>query len=135
MLQIAAGRSYVSLKPGANGRYTIVTAAPIPRGRRTCRRGRYVLIDYDVPQELSALADAVQNTYSQYGDLSAMRQPLKISFMLTLTLVVLLTMLAAIYGAIWSAQRLTRPVQGPDRRHARGRQGRFRHAAAAALAR
>ena len=72
---------------------------------------RYVLIDYEVPQELSALAEAVQHTSSQYGDLSAVREPLKISFRLTLTLVVLLTLLAAIYGAIFSAQRLTRPVQ------------------------
>ena len=64
-----------------------------------------------MPQELSALAEAVQHTSSQYGDLSAVREPLKISFRLTLTLVVLLTLLAAIYGAIYSAQRLTRPVQ------------------------
>ncbi len=71
----------------------------------------YVLINYEVPQELSALAEAVQHTSSQYGDLSAVREPLKISFRLTLTLVVLLTLLAAIYGAIFSAQRLTRPVQ------------------------
>jgi PAS domain S-box-containing protein len=72
---------------------------------------RYVLIHYDVPKELSALAEAVQHTSSQYGDLSTVREPLKISFRLTLTLVVLLTLLAAIYGAIYSAQRLTRPVQ------------------------
>ena len=32
-------------------------------------------------------------------------------FMLTLTLVLLITMLAAVYGAVWSAQRLTRPVK------------------------
>ena len=80
------------------------------RSRRDATR-RYVLIDYEVPQELSALAEAVQHTSSQYGDLSAVREPLKISFRLTLTLVVLLTLLAAIYGAIFSAQRLTRPVQ------------------------
>jgi nitrogen fixation/metabolism regulation signal transduction histidine kinase len=110
-LQVAAGRSYVSLNPLPDGRYTIVTAAPIadevsPRASR-----RYVLIDYEVPQELAALAEAVQHTSSQYGDLSAVREPLKVSFRLTLTLVVLLTLLAAIYGAIFSAQRLTRPVQ------------------------
>jgi len=64
-----------------------------------------------VPQALSALAEAVQHTSSQYGDLSAVREPLKISFRLTLTLVVLLTLLAAVYGAVFSAQRLTRPVQ------------------------
>jgi PAS domain S-box-containing protein len=64
-----------------------------------------------VPAELSGLADAVQDAYLNYGDLSASRQPLKINFMLTLTLVLLITMLAAVYGAVWSAQRLTRPVK------------------------
>ncbi len=110
-LQVAAGRSYVSLEPRPNGQYTIVTAAPIADAVSARAPRRYVLIDYQVPQELSALAEAVQHTSSQYGDLSAVREPLKISFRLTLTLVVLLTLLTAVYGAIFSAQRLTRPVQ------------------------
>jgi nitrogen fixation/metabolism regulation signal transduction histidine kinase len=110
-LQVAAGRSYVSLNPLPNGQYTITTAAPIADAVSARATRRYVLIDYEVPQALSALAEAVQHTSSQYGDLSAVREPLKISFRLTLTLVVLLTLLAAIYGAIFSAQRLTRPVQ------------------------
>src|SRR6185437_5635509 len=109
-LQVFGGRSYVSLDPLANGRYTITTAAPI--GVRPNRPPTsYVLINYEVPTELSALAEGVQRTASQYGDLSALREPLKVSFRLTLTLVVLLTLLGAIYGAIFSAQRLTRPVQ------------------------
>ena len=71
-----------------------------------------MLIHYEVPQELSALAEA----RAAYGiavrrSVRAVREPLKISFRLTLTLVVLLTLLAAIYGAIFSAQRLMRPVQ------------------------
>jgi nitrogen fixation/metabolism regulation signal transduction histidine kinase len=110
-LQLAAGRSYVSLNSLANGQYTIDTAAPIADAVAAHAGRRYVLIHYEVPRELSALAEGVQHTSSQYGDLSAVREPLKISFRLTLTLVVLLTLLAAIYGAIYSAQRLTRPVQ------------------------
>jgi nitrogen fixation/metabolism regulation signal transduction histidine kinase len=110
-LQVAAGHSYVSLNPLPNGQYTIATAAPIADAVSARAAHRYVLIDYEVPQELSALAEAVQHTSSQYGDLSAVREPLKVSFQLTLTLVVLLTLLGAIYGAIFSAQRLTRPVQ------------------------
>ncbi len=70
-----------------------------------------MVINYDVPAELSGLADAVQAAYSKYGDMSATREPLKINFILTLTLVLLITMLAAVYGAVWSAQRLTRPVK------------------------
>jgi nitrogen fixation/metabolism regulation signal transduction histidine kinase len=110
-LQIAAGRSYVSLNPEPAGQYSIETAAPVADTVSSHSGRRYVLIHYDVPKELSALAEAVQHTSSQYGDLSTVREPLKISFRLTLTLVVLLTLLAAIYGAIYSAQRLTRPVQ------------------------
>jgi PAS domain S-box-containing protein len=110
-LQLAAGHSYVSLTPLPNGQYTIETAAPIPEAGVAGAQRRYVLINYEVPQALSALAEAVQHTSSQYGDLSAMREPLKISFRLTLTVVVLLTLLAAIYGAVFLGQRLTRPVQ------------------------
>jgi len=85
-LQVAAGRSYVSLNPLPNGQYTITTAAPIADAVSARATRRYVLIDYEVPQALSALAEAVQHTSSQYGDLSAVREPLKISFRLTLTL-------------------------------------------------
>jgi PAS domain S-box-containing protein len=110
-LQLASGRGYVSLVPQPDGQYSIETAALIA-DTVTHRSGRrYLYIHYQVPQEVSALAEAVQHTSSQYGDLSTVREPLKISFRLTLTLVVLLTLLAAIYGAIYSAQRLTRPVQ------------------------
>ena len=110
LLQIAAGRSYFTLQPSGAGLARIVTAAPLGRANGV-PAGRFVLIDYEVPAELSGLADAVQEAYLNYGDLSASRQPLKINFMLTLTLVLLITMLAAVYGAVWSAQRLTRPVK------------------------
>jgi nitrogen fixation/metabolism regulation signal transduction histidine kinase len=110
LLQIASGRSYVSLETPGNGRARIVTATPLPRATGVLP-GRFVVIDYDLPSELSRLADAVQTAYSNYGDMSATRRPLKINFMLTLTLVLLITMLAAVYGAVWSAQRLTRPVK------------------------
>ena len=109
-LQIAAGHSYFALQPPSAGRATVVTAAPLARAAGVSP-GRFVVINYDVPAELSGLADAVQAAYSNYGDMSATREPLKINFILTLTLVLLITMLAAVYGAIWSAQRLTRPVK------------------------
>jgi PAS domain S-box-containing protein len=110
LLQVTAGRNFVSLEPVAEGRYRITTAAPVP-GRAGDPERRYVLINYDVPIALAGLADAVQRAYSQYGDLSVARQPVMAALGLTLSLVLLLTILAAIYGAIFSARRLTRPVQ------------------------
>jgi nitrogen fixation/metabolism regulation signal transduction histidine kinase len=108
--QVSEGRPYVSLEPQADGRYLIRTAAPMAEFAAG-RTGRYLVAVYEVPQQLAALSEAVQATHSEYGNLVAVREPLKYSFRLTLTLVLLLAMLAAIYGAIFSAQRLTRPVQ------------------------
>jgi len=106
--QVEQRLPYVSLEPQSGGSYLIRTAAAVPRpGRET----RFVVALYPVPAQLAALAEAVQDSYNQYGNLAAMREPLKYSFRLTLTLVVLLSMLAAIYLAIFSAQRLVRPVQ------------------------
>jgi nitrogen fixation/metabolism regulation signal transduction histidine kinase len=109
MRQVEQRLPYVSLEPQAGGRYLIRTAAAL--GAPGSRDQRFVTATYPVPAQLAALSEAVQNSYSQYGDLAALREPLKYSFRLTLTLVLLLAMLAAIYGAIYSAQRLVRPVQ------------------------
>ena len=109
MRQVEQHLPYVSLEPEAGGRYLIRTAASL--GGPGSRDERFVVATYPLPAQLAALSEAVQNSYSQYGDLAALREPLKYSFRLTLTLVLLLSMLAAIYGAIYSAQRLVRPVQ------------------------
>lgn len=108
--QVSQGQPYVSLDPQADGQYLIRVAAPIS----SLVPGpdyRYVYAVYGVPPQLGALSEAVQKAYSQYGELAVLREPLKSSFELTLTLVLLIAMLAAIHGAIFSAQRLTRPVQ------------------------
>jgi nitrogen fixation/metabolism regulation signal transduction histidine kinase len=108
--QVGERRTYVSLEPEESGQYLIRTAAPLADSKAN-PEDRYVVAVYAVPPQLSALSEAVQKAYSQYGDLAALREPLKYSFRLTLTMVLLLAMLAAIYGAIFSAQRLVRPVQ------------------------
>ena len=102
--QISQHRPYVGIDPQVGGQYLIRVAAPLSETRDSNDR-RYVYAVYEVPQQLAKLSEAVQQTYSQYGDLAALREPLKNSFRLTLTLVLLLAMLAAIYGAIYSAQR------------------------------
>jgi len=105
--QVSESRPFVMLEPVGDAEYVIRTAAPVPGGSER----RYVVATYEVPRQLAALADAVQRSYSQYGDLAALREPLKYSFRLTLTMVLLVTMLAAIYGAIFFAQILFKPVQ------------------------
>ncbi len=109
MLQIRRGRPYVSLDTDAQGGYVIRAAAPLDPNANSASR---VLISlYPVPQQLSQLADTVQRSYTQYANLVQLRQPLKSTFVLILTFVVLMSLIAAVYGAFFAAQRLVQPVQ------------------------
>ncbi len=110
MLQVRQGRPYVSLEPVPGGGYIIRTAAPLA-AYTPGNEPRVLLAVFPVPERLGALADTVQRAHTQYGELSYLREPLKYSFRLTLTLVLLLSLLAAVYGAFFSAQRLVKPIQ------------------------
>ncbi len=109
MLQVRRGRPYVSLDTDAQGGYVIRAAAPLDPNANAASR---VLISlYPVPLQLSQLADTVQRSYTQYANLVQLRQPLKSTFALILTFVVLMSLIAAVYGAFFAAQRLVQPVQ------------------------
>ena len=109
MLQVRRGRPYVSLDTDAVGGYVIRAAAPIDA---TANSQSHVLIAlYPVPQQLSQLADTVQRSYTQYANLVQLRRPLESTFVLILTFVVLMSLIAAVYGAFFAAQRLVQPVQ------------------------
>jgi nitrogen fixation/metabolism regulation signal transduction histidine kinase len=109
MLQVRRGRPYVSLDTDAVGGYVIRAAAPLDANSSGAARVLVAL--YPVPQQLSQLADTVQRSYSQYANLVQLRRPLKSTFVLILTFVVLMSLLAAVYGAFFAAQRLVQPVQ------------------------
>jgi nitrogen fixation/metabolism regulation signal transduction histidine kinase len=110
LLQARQGRPFVSLEPLAEGGYQIRTA--VPAAGETGDRGRLIVqAIYPVAERLGALADTVQAAYQQFGEKDYLRKPLKASFILTLTVVLLLSLLAAWYGAIFTAQRLVQPIQ------------------------
>jgi nitrogen fixation/metabolism regulation signal transduction histidine kinase len=109
MLQVRRGRPYVSLDTDAFGGYVIRAAAPLNGSGNP--GGRVLIAMYPVPAQLSELADTVQRSYTQYANLVQLRQPLKSTFVLILSFVVLLSLIAAVYGAFFAAQRLVKPVQ------------------------
>jgi two-component system, NtrC family, nitrogen regulation sensor histidine kinase NtrY len=109
MLQVRRGRSYVNLDTDSVGGYVIRAAAPIEGSASSATRVLIAL--YPVPQQLSQLADTVQRSYSQYANLVQLRRPLKSTFVLILTFVVVMSLIAAVYGAFFAAQRLVQPVQ------------------------
>jgi len=110
LLQVRQGRPFVSLEPQVEGGYVVRTAVPLSGA--ASGRGRLVLqAIYPVAERLGALADTVQAAYQKFGEKDYLRKPLKASFILTLTVVLLLSLLAAWYGAIFTAQRLVQPIQ------------------------
>jgi nitrogen fixation/metabolism regulation signal transduction histidine kinase len=110
LLQVRQGSPFVSLEPQAEGGYLIRTAVPIGSALPGSS-GLVLQAIYPVPERLGALADTVQAAYQQFGEKDYLRKPLKASFILTLTVVLLLSLLAAWYGAIFTAQRLVQPIQ------------------------
>ena len=103
-------RCCVMLEPQPDGGYEILAAAnlisSVPTAEVRVLQGRF-----GVEPRISELADLVQAGVGQYGELSYLRTALKYSFTLTLSLVLLITMLAAVYGAFFSARRLVVPIQ------------------------
>jgi nitrogen fixation/metabolism regulation signal transduction histidine kinase len=109
MLQVRRGQPYVSLDTDAAGGYVIRAAAPLDANGRS--GSRVLLAMYPVPEQLGQLAETVQRSYTQYANLVQLRQPLKTTFALILTFVVFMSLIAAVYGAFFAAQRLVQPVQ------------------------
>ena len=66
---------------------------------------------YAVSERFSELAEGVQFAYTRYNELAYLRTPLKFSYTLTLSIVLVLSMLAAIWAAFYSARRLVAPVR------------------------
>ena len=66
---------------------------------------------YPVEDRIGLLADNVQSAYAKYKELVFLRGPLKQSFSFTLILVLLVTLLSAVWAAFFFAQRLVAPIR------------------------
>ncbi len=107
--QLRTGLDYAALEPirnrGLNMRIVMLVPNPDPLGDP-----RLLHALYSVPERLDTLANSVQAAFTQYKELAFLRKPLKYSFILTLSLVLLLSMLAAVWAAFFSARRLVAPI-------------------------
>ncbi len=133
LAKVQGGESYGGFDPTTDGGFLITVATPIPYARRT--PPRFLLARAELPRELAGVANAVQDIRNSFANLQESRKPLKYSFRLTLTLVLLLAMFAAMFLAIRSRASPDASGTRPHRGHARGRQGRLHHAPAIARTR
>jgi two-component system, NtrC family, nitrogen regulation sensor histidine kinase NtrY len=110
LMQIQQNRPYVRLFPLEEGRYEIRTAVPIGSRNRPELIG-LLQARYPVSDRISRMADSVDSSYSDYKLAEYLREPLKRSFTMTLTVVLMLSLLASIYGAFVLSRRIIAPIQ------------------------
>ncbi len=107
LLQMQQDRPYVMLDPED---YEIRTAVVV-RTRGRAEPLGVVQAHYPVTERLARMANSVDSSYSEYQRLLFSRGPLKSVFSITLTVVLMLSLLAAIYGAFVLSRRLVAPIQ------------------------
>jgi PAS domain S-box-containing protein len=108
LLQLREQGQYIGVQPRANGELRILAAAALPS---TTGSPRFVQATFPTEQRLSTLLNAVQGAYGQVNELNFLRSALKTSFTLTLSLVLLISLLASVYGAFFFSRRLVTPIQ------------------------
>ena len=72
---------------------------------------RILIALYPVSERISQMAESVQAAYTKYKELVYLREPLKQSFAFTLFLILLVTLLSAVWAAFFFAQRLVAPIR------------------------
>jgi len=100
---------YVALDPISDEGLFVRVLVPVPVAGSTDPRLLQGL--YPVPKRLNELAGSVEQAFSTYRELAYLRKPLLYSFTLTLSLVLLFSLLAAVWLGFLSARRLTAPIR------------------------
>ncbi len=110
LLLLQNRQHYIGLDPVAEGGLFARALVPVMSARAD---GEIYTLQalYEVSERFSTLADGVQSAYEHYNELAYLRKPLKFSYSLTLSIVLMLSLLAAIWAAFHSARRLVAPVR------------------------
>jgi nitrogen fixation/metabolism regulation signal transduction histidine kinase len=107
LLQMQQNRPYVALDPDD---FEIRTAVLFSYRGRSEPLG-VLQAHFPLPERLARMANSVETSYNEYQELLFLRAPLKSTFSLTLTVVLMLSLLAALYGAFFFSRRLVAPIQ------------------------
>ncbi len=110
LLQLRQTGRYMGLDPIADVGLHIRVILPLPNASTT-ENALLLQALFPVTPRLNELANEVQSAFAQYRELAYLRKPLKLSFILTLSLVLLLSVLGAIWAAFYSAHRLVAPLR------------------------
>jgi len=110
LLQLRQKENYIGLDPVHDDRLSIRVVVNVP-GIGIGNDGRVLQALYPVAERMTAMAGKVEQAFVKYKELAYLRQQLKIGFILTLTLVLLFSLLGAVWLAFYSAENLAAPIR------------------------
>jgi nitrogen fixation/metabolism regulation signal transduction histidine kinase len=109
LMQIQQDRPFVNLDSIEEGVYEIRTAV---RYETDGRDGQgFVRAVFPVNERMGRMASNVEQSYSDYKRAVYLREPLKRTISITLTVVLMISLLASVYGAFFFSRRLVAPIQ------------------------
>ena len=111
VLQMQQDRPFVSLESYGAGSVEVRTAVVFTHQGGGKQQTRVVQAHYPVTERLGRMINSVERSYQEYQQLLFFREDLKDLLSLTLAFVLLLSLLAAIYGAFVLSRRLVAPIQ------------------------
>lgn len=103
--QVRDGDPFVAIAPRAGDDLLDVRVALYDKSR-----GYILQAIFPTSTSISQLTETVQGAYNRYKELAYLRTSLKNTFTLTLALVLLFSLLSAIWAAFFSARRLVSPI-------------------------
>ncbi len=106
LIQVRPGRSFIGLEPGIHGHLQVRALVSFADDSSF-----FLQAIYPLPLRVSLLSETVESAYIQYKELVYLRSSLTRSFSVTLSLVLLLSLLAAIWVAFISIRRIIAPVR------------------------
>lgn len=105
-LQLRQGGEYVALAPVREAELMIRVIVTV-----NGKEPQYLQALYPVPVRIADLADSVEFAFVRYQEMNFLRDSLKLSFSLALSLVLLMSLLAAIWVAFISIRNIIAPVK------------------------
>jgi len=109
LAQVRQGLMHASVDPSGKTGLQVRVLAPVHS--RAAASTRVLQVLQQLPARYNKLGQSVQATFGEYEKLSYLRGPLKFGFSLTLSLVALLTLLIAVWAAMFSVRRLVTPLR------------------------
>jgi two-component system nitrogen regulation sensor histidine kinase NtrY len=109
MEEVFAGHEVSLIQPAENGEF-ISGLVPIYSNAQPSEAIGAVVVSYYIPKEIVDKIGVISTASEQYGQMHLMKKPIKISYIITLSIVTLLIIFSATWFGLFMAKGITVPI-------------------------